>query len=191
MLHKINGLPAHVLLIHAVVVLLPLGAAMLVVGAFWPAARAKFGFLTPLIALIALVLVPITTQAGHWLQNELPNDIGHTNPQIVEHAHRGEQLLPWAIGIFVMAAAVWILDRRYELSWRPSGRDGDQVDRGEPVGAGGTAVATAARRTRTAVPVWVAAVVAVLSLAVAAGGVVQIVRIGDSGAKAVWSGSVR
>lgn len=189
MLHKINGLPAHILLIHAVVVLLPLGALMLVAGAVWPAARARFGFLTPLIALVALVLVPITTQAGEWLQNQLPNNFGHTDPRIVKHAHLGEQLLPWAAGIFVMAAVVWVLDRRYELSWRPSVRAGDGDDVDAPSG-GGTALAIV-QRTRTALPVWVAGVVAALSLVVAVGGVVQIVRIGDSGAKAVWSGTVK
>ncbi|HVU91081.1 MAG TPA: hypothetical protein VHC23_02535, partial [Jatrophihabitans sp.] len=104
MLEKINGLPAHVLLIHVVVVLIPAAAVMLVASAVWPAARAKLGFLTPAVALVALVLVPITTNAGEWLQNHLPGNIGHTNPKIRHHAELGDQLLPWAIGIFVMAA---------------------------------------------------------------------------------------
>lgn len=37
----INGLPAHVLLVHAVVVLVPLTAIMLVLAAFWPSARRR------------------------------------------------------------------------------------------------------------------------------------------------------
>jgi hypothetical protein len=27
--------------------------------------------------------VPITTHAGHWLQNHLHNDFGHTDPRIL------------------------------------------------------------------------------------------------------------
>ena len=167
MLDKINGLPAHVLLIHAVVVLVPAAAVMLVASALWPAARAKLGFFTPAVALVALVLVPITTNAGEWLQNHLPNGIGHTNPAIAHHAKLGDELLPWALGIFVMAALVWVLHRRFTFGWRP-----------------------AADGTARALPVWVTAVVAALALVVAIGAVIMLYRIGDSGAKAVWSGTV-
>ena len=186
---QINGLPAHVLLIHVVVVLVPLGAIMLMASAVWPAARAKLGFLTPAVALVALVFVPITTNAGEWLQDHLPNNIGHTNAKILHHAELGDELLPWAIGIFVMAAVVWILGRRYDLVWRPARSTGD-VDVA-PSSGGGTATLTrtAPAATRTALPVWVTAVVAVLSIAVAVGGIIMLVRIGDAGAQAAWSGS--
>jgi hypothetical protein len=36
--------------------------------------------------------------------------------------------------------------------------------------------------------VWVTAVVAALAVAVSVGGVVQLYRIGDSGARAAWDG---
>jgi heme A synthase len=163
---KINGLPAHVLLIHLVVVLLPMAAAMLVASAVWPAARAKLGFLTPGVALVALVLVPVTTNAGEWLEDHLPG--ARTNPQVRRHAELGDQLLPWAIGIFLMAAVVWLLGRRFDLSWRRSSTAG----------------------TARGLPVWATVVVAVLAVAVSVGGVVQLYRIGDSGARAVWAGQV-
>jgi hypothetical protein len=163
---KINGLPAHVLLIHVVVVFVPLAALMLVASATWPAARAKLGFLTPAVALVALVLVPVTTNAGHWLQDHLHNNFGHTDPQVVHHAALGGELLPWAIGLFVLAAAVWLLGRRYDLSWRP--------------------VAGNAAR---AFPVWATALVAVLAVVVAVGSLITLYRIGDSGAKSVWTGT--
>lgn len=47
MLHEINALPAHVLLIHLVIVPVPAAAVMLIASAVWPAARARLGFLTP------------------------------------------------------------------------------------------------------------------------------------------------
>ena len=166
---KINGLPAHVLLIHVVIVLIPIAALMLVASAVWPAARAKLGFLTPAVALVALAAVPVTTNAGHWLQDHLRGGAGHQDPAILRHAHLGGQLLPWAIGIFVMAAAVWVLGRRFDLTWRP-------------------APATTEEGTLRRLPVWITAVVAVIAIAVSVGGVVQLVRIGDSGAQAEWSG---
>jgi hypothetical protein len=167
-LDKINGLPAHVLLIHAVVVLVPLGAVMLVASAVWPAARARLGVLTPAVALVALVLVPITTHAGEWLEHHLPG--AETSPQIRRHADLGHQLLPWAVGIFLMAAAVWLLGRRFELPWRRPAPDHTSP------------------RSGRALPVWATAVIAAIAIAVSVGGVVQLYRIGDSGAKAVWAG---
>jgi hypothetical protein len=170
-LHEINGLPAHVLLIHVVIVLVPAAAVMLAASAVWPAARAKLGFLTPAVALIALVLVPITTNAGHWFQSHLPNHFGQT-AAVRHHAALGSELLPWAIGIFVLATAVWLLGRRFAYGWRA-----------EPASAEGS--------DRAALPVWVVAVLAVLAVAVAAGGVVQLYRIGDSGAKSVWGNTLK
>jgi len=187
---KINGLPAHVLLIHVVVVFVPLAALMLVAGAVWPAARAKLGFLTPASALVALIFVPITTHAGKWLQDHLPSNIGHTNPQIVRHAHLGGELLPWVVGIFVMSVVVWLLGLRYELTWRPRPEQA-AIDTATEISAGGTATLERTQRAapRTALPVWLTAVVAVVAIGVSVGGVVQLVRIGDAGAKAAWSGS--
>jgi hypothetical protein len=189
---KIAGLPAHVLLIHAVVVLLPLAAAMLVAGAVWPAARRKLGFLTPALALVVLALVPVTTHAGEWLKDRLPE-----TKAIQKHAELGDTLLPWAVGIFVVAAAIWWLGRRYELSWRPSAApdatDAPDAAAGPQQAPGGGGTTTLAKPTLSkpalqTLPVWVTAVAAVLAIGVSAGGVVQLYRIGDSGAKAVWSG---
>lgn len=167
MLDKINGLPAHVLLIHVVIVLVPLAAGMLVLSAIWPAARAKLGFLTPAVALAALVMVPITTHAGEYLQKHLPGDFGQS-AAVRHHAALGHDLWPWAVGIFVMAAVVWVVGRRYDLRWRPAG---------------------GAEHSR-AIPVWLTGVLAVLAIAVAIGGVVQLYRVGDSGAKTVWGGTL-
>ena len=73
MLDTINGVPAHVLLVHAVVVLLPLAALLAVLGAVWPAARRRLGVLTPLTALVSVLFIPLTTDAGEWLQEHVPD----------------------------------------------------------------------------------------------------------------------
>ena len=184
----IFGLPAHVLLIHAVVVLVPLAALMLVASAVWPAARARLGVLTPIVALIALVLVPITTHAGEYLEDHL----GFTNAAIRRHAELGDTLLPWAIALFVVAAAVWVLGRRFELSWNPGGsRSSEHAGSAESLGFSDSSVLTERPATKTVVPVWVTAIVAVASIAVAVGTVITIYRIGDSGAHAVWNGVLK
>jgi len=98
----IHGLPAHPLLVHAVVVLLPLAALALVLHATWPAARLRLGLVTPLLALVVLVLVPVTMHAG----DDLAQRFG-VNPLIERHRQLAHQLLPWTIALFVATVAVW------------------------------------------------------------------------------------
>ncbi|WP_375478351.1 hypothetical protein [uncultured Jatrophihabitans sp.] len=193
MLDKIGGLPTHVLLIHVVVILVPLGALMLVASALWPAARAKLGFLTPAVALVALVFVPVTANAGEYLRDHL----GFTNKAIQRHAELGGELLPWAAGVFVLAAVVWQVGRRRDLVWRrrpqsssPGGAAGSAGGHGGG-GATATLVRTEPVAVQPAAPVWATAVLSVLSVAVAVGAIWQLYRIGDSGAHAVWGGVLK
>lgn len=167
---QVNGLPSHVLLVHAVVVLVPLCAVLLAAAAVLPRARARLGVFLPLLALGCVALVPLTVSAGHWLHEQL----GEGDPLIERHEHLGEQLLPWTVGLLVLSLVVWWRGRRTPDVASPSER--------EPVGAGS--------RGEAASGVLVQALVAVLSLAVAAGAVVQVARIGESGSKAVWQGVV-
>ncbi|MGW1809752.1 DUF2231 domain-containing protein [Streptomyces sp. NPDC002078] len=152
----INGLPAHVLFVHVVVVLIPLTALALVTAALWPRAARRLGVLLPVLAFVALVSVPLTTQAGEWLERHVDDDA-----LVRRHTELGDGLLPWALGLFVLAAAVWWAGRRASA---------------EPGRGSGT--------RWSALPVRI--VVGVLSLAVAVGAVVDVYRIGDSGAKAAW-----
>ncbi|MEP6851333.1 MAG: DUF2231 domain-containing protein [bacterium] len=105
----INGLPAHALLVHFVVIFVPVAAAAVLLSVFWPAARARLGIVTPLVAFGALVSVPITTHAGQWLKDH----IGGTSPLIQRHAQLGGELLPWVLGLFVVAAGQWVWFRWY------------------------------------------------------------------------------
>ncbi|MEU9344969.1 DUF2231 domain-containing protein [Streptomyces sp. NPDC048278] len=155
----VNGLPAHVLLVHIVVVLVPLTALALVAAALWPRAARRLGVLLPVLAFAALVSVPLTTQAGEWLERHVTEDT-----LVRRHTELGDGLLPWALGLFVLATVVWWATRRGGPERAPGG--------------GGR---------RTALPVRIA--VGVLSVAVAAGAVVDVYRIGDSGAKAAWHGA--
>ena len=59
-----NGLPAHVLLVHFIVVLAPLTAVLAIVCTFWPAARQRLVWLVLTLAVITAGLTPLTTDAG-------------------------------------------------------------------------------------------------------------------------------
>lgn len=79
-------------------------------------------------------------------------------PLIDAHAELGETLLPWMAGVAVVAWALWLLSLR--------GRDAATGRHGS--------------LGRWLIPL------AVLGLVASVGAGVQVVRIGDSGAKAVW-----
>jgi hypothetical protein len=155
-LNKINGLPAHVLLVHVVVVIIPLAALFAIVGSVWPAARRKLGIITPITAFVGLVFVPPTTNAGEWLQEHVAN-----TALVRKHVELGDGLLIWAGLLFVTTSVMWLLDFSKSRDWRVP-----------PL------------LTSSLVRV----VGGVLVCAVAAVAVVQVYRIGDSGAKAAWEG---
>ncbi|QNK79577.1 hypothetical protein [Nakamurella sp. PAMC28650] len=157
---EFNGLPAHILLIHLVVVGIPVAALLTVLSAVWPAARVRLGIATPVIALLALICVPITTNAGQWLQHHVYIDPKTANGQLIlTHIRIGDGLTPWAIGLFVLALAAWGIPH---LLGREKG----------PAVLGSSATKIA---------------VGVLALAIAVVAVIQVYRIGDAGAKAAWS----
>jgi hypothetical protein len=184
--NKISGLPAHVLLVHLVVVLIPVAAAAVLVSAWWPAARRRLGAATPILAVLALIVVPITTHAGQWLLDHLPS----TTPAIDKHVNLGHGMLIWVIGLAILGVAVYVVGI---LSDRAAATV--NADQRVPVTAGGPERADAAPG-RSAQPgqraggsmFAVSLVVAVLATAVAVGSGIQIYRVGDSGAHAVWQG---
>ncbi|MFH8337619.1 DUF2231 domain-containing protein [Streptomyces sp. AM6-12] len=150
----VNGLPAHVLLVHVVVVLVPLTALALVAAAVWPQAARRLGVLLPALGLVSLVSVPLTTNAGEWLERHVDDD-----PLVRRHTELGDGLLPWALGLFVLAVVVWWAARA--------------VLRAEGGGS-----------RWSALPVRI--VLGLLSAVIAVGAVVDVYRIGDSGARAAW-----
>jgi hypothetical protein len=64
---EINGLPAHVLFVHFIVVLVPLTALLVILCALWPAARRRLVRPTVILTAVIAALTPITINAGEWL----------------------------------------------------------------------------------------------------------------------------
>lgn len=180
---RIGGLPAHALLVHLAVVLVPVAALLVVLSGWWPAARRRLGLATPAAALLALAVVPVTTRAGEWLQQRLP-----ASRLIQRHASLGHGLLPWVAGLAAVAVAVSVLDRvagrRAVTDVQVSGRT--RMPAGQHARSGpGRGVA----ESRRSGPLLAASLLlAVLALVAATGSTVQVYRIGDSGAHAVWDG---
>lgn len=104
---QVDGLPAHVLLVHLVVALVPAAALLVTAQAWSRPVRRWAGPLGALAALAAAVLVPVTTHAGEWLQDRLPEQ-----PAVERHADLGDGLLPWVLGLLALAVVGWLLDRR-------------------------------------------------------------------------------
>jgi uncharacterized membrane protein len=97
----IFGLPAHALLVHAIVVLAPLVAALEILCALWPAARRRLVWLVLVLAFAVVVLTPLTTSAGQWLYDQ---STAHA-PILETHAERAEWMIYFAIGLLVVAIA--------------------------------------------------------------------------------------
>ncbi len=149
-LTTISGLPAHALLVHAVVVLAPLTALLEILCALWPAARRRLVWLVLAFAVITAALTPITANAGEWLydQEHRHRDILNT------HAERGGLMIYFSIALLVVAVVVAL------VHWR---------------------------EVRAAAPgLAVTVLLAVVAIVVGAAAIVQVVRIGDSGAQSVW-----
>jgi uncharacterized membrane protein len=154
----LNGLPIHVLVIHVVVILVPLAALCLVLGAAWPAARARLGIATPLVALVAAISTFIAVEAGEVLQTQVASTA-------LSRAHTaiGEDLRPWVVALFALAVIQWVWYRGF-------------------TGTGRYSTTLTSRNARLAITLVLAIAIGV----VAVGAVVETVLIGESGARAAW-----
>ncbi|WP_455131892.1 DUF2231 domain-containing protein [Microbacterium aurum] len=146
----INGLPAHVLLVHGVVVLVPLTALLLALSALVPAVRRRLVWLVVALAAVTVVLTPVTTRAGEALAQRYPEPAEALNT----HMELGRVMIYFVVPLLVVSLLLAFAHVR-EVRGRPPGR--------------GLTVA-----------------LAVLAVVVATAATVHCVRVGDSGARAVW-----
>ena len=111
----IFGLPAHALLVHAIVVLAPLTALLEILCAVWPAARRRLAWLVLAFALAVVALTPLTTSAGQLLYNQQSE---HT-PILETHEERGEWMIYIAIALLVVAVVQAVQHRIESRSSEP------------------------------------------------------------------------
>ncbi len=149
-MNTVFGLPAHALLVHAVVVLAPLTALLEILCGVWPAARRRLVWLVLALAAVTAVVTPITAEAGEWLLSQRKR----VSPILQEHAELGDLMTYFSVALLVVAIALVVLHWLETRSDRP-------------------------RRAA-------AVAVAVVALVVGVSSTVQVVRIGDAGARSVW-----
>ena len=108
MLDTVRGLPTHVLLLHATVVLVPLTCLVTVVVAFWPRIRALAAW--PVVALNAVMvaMVWLTAQAGERLQVRLQGG----GPLVADHAALGGRMVWFALALLGTSVLVALLHSR-------------------------------------------------------------------------------
>lgn len=159
------GLPLHVLLVHALIVLTPFVALALIVIAAWPAARRALWLPVLIASILLLPLGLFTIEAGKWLEVRVA-----PAPLIQEHTAQGEDIVPWLVALLVLGVAVagWAVIELVAAR-RAGGQQRTGLGRGIRVG--------------------VSVVLTIAAIAVAAGTTWTIVRIGEAGSRAVWEGS--
>ena len=161
LLDSIFGLPAHPLLVHAAVVLVPLAAIGTIVIAFWPAARTRVGWIVAGLGIVGFFFAFLAKQAGEALLETTP-----VTQLVKDHAELGD----WGvIGAFLVggsATTIMLFDTF--VRWRAA--------KGEPE-------LSVTRPLRTLIGVFAV----VLSIF----GTVVLVNVGHSGAKATWSTDAR
>jgi len=107
-LKKLFGLPAHPLVVHLPIVLIPLAAVGAIAIAVRPAWRARFGWVLVGLAGISLVGVQLAMSSGEGLEDHVERSQAlHT------HTHMAESMRPLAALFFLgLLALVWFDHRR-------------------------------------------------------------------------------
>ena len=157
-LDSLLGLPAHPLLVHIPVVLIPLGALGAVLM-LCPRLRHALGWWVCAVVVGAGIATQLAISSGQSLEEYV-----RESDLVREHTRIGENIRPWLLLMFLALLGVMLIDqtmRRRAASdeARPEGRDLLQI-------AG--------------------VVLTVLSIVFAAVSVYWVYRIGHSGSKAVW-----
>lgn len=112
----VNGVPAHAVLLHFVVALVPLTALLEIVCGLWPPARrGQLMWLTLILASGTMVLTPITANAGVWLY-KLTAD---PTPILREHAARGSTMTYFAAALLAAAIGLAVLRATEHRSEKP------------------------------------------------------------------------
>lgn len=108
------GLPAHPLIVHAAVVLLPLAAAGVIAVAVAPKLRSRYTGLVVLLAAAAAGIMPLASESGESLMRAVEFSAATT-----EHVNIGETGTSAGIAVLIAALAVWGVQHRARSGRRP------------------------------------------------------------------------
>jgi uncharacterized membrane protein len=146
------GIPAHPLLVHFPLLLIPLASLAALASVAVQRHRRRLAWCAVALTAIALVSVQLALGSGEALQHRVKR-----TDLVRRHASMGGSVRLYAILLFI---ALIVLASLPQSSWTPQ----------------------RAQRRRMAV-----AAVSVVVVAAAAANIVVLVRVGHSGARAVWN----
>ena len=183
-INDIGGLPAHPLIVHLPVVLVPLATIGAIIMVLRPSWRRMFEIPTAVLAVVAAIATQLALQSGEALEEQVRH-----SELIERHSNIAEQARPWVFlfAAVMVAVVVWDVVQRRRAD--PPADDGGDVAVPATSGSAGAATVTVAERPRAAVRSRAATIaVAITAAGVLLGAVstVQIYRTGHSGATATW-----
>lgn len=161
-LDKIFGLPAHPLLVHIPVALIPLCAVGAIVMVASPSWRQRIGWVVVGLAGVAVIASQLAAGSGEAFEEALNEE----TPLIHRHAELGETFVWFAAAFFlaVLALMVWDTIQRRKGK-EEKGDDGRSAATGRAI----------------------AMILSVIVVIAAVGVTYRVYQVGHSGAKAVWS----
>jgi hypothetical protein len=102
----ILGLPVHILVVHAVVVLVPLCAVAVVVMVFSRLWRERLRWPVLILLTGAVVSTYVARQTGEWLQHKLASR-GVASADITRHVDYGSKAI-WFVLLFWLVVVGWL-----------------------------------------------------------------------------------
>ena len=179
---ELFGLPAHPLLVHAPVVLLPLaalGVLVTLVRANW---YLRYRWAVLAVGLVGALGAILAASSGEELEHQVERGAGEGVERLIEaHAEAGDTArdvaIVFAIALLAYVLVPWFLERRSAASTTTA-----------EAGEGGTVDSRIGGSDRVGGPGWLRPVLMVLVTVTAAGSVYTVVDAGHKGAEAVWAG---
>jgi hypothetical protein len=164
-LKTLFGLPAHPLLVHVPVVLIPLVGIAAIPMAFSRRVRDRLGWIVIGLTIIAGIGTQLAVMSGQALRHSVPPSTALTS-----HVHMAESLRPLVLVLFVFLVALMLSDGVPQLIV-------DRVPQLSPDSLG----RLSPERYR-----WLTPAVGLLTIVVAIGANLRLIQIGHSGASATW-----
>ncbi|MFI1578475.1 DUF2231 domain-containing protein [Embleya sp. NPDC020630] len=164
MFDTVSGLPVHVLVVHLAVVIVPAAAVASVLVAVRRPWLLRVGWWVVGLDAVAALTCFVAKESGEKLLARLDRlSDGQRAAAVQTHVDRGSDMLWYTLGLLGVTLVLLLVARHR---------------------------AAATFRPRTIPPI-VVPIVAVLTVAAAVLAVVQVVRVGESGSKAVWHDTVK
>ena len=117
MFDQINGLPVHVLVLHAAVVFVPLLALGAIVYALVGSWRPKIGWAVLLLGIVAPICTFVAKESGEKLYDRLaPNMADASRKMLDQHQGFGSDTFLWTLALGVVSIVTVALTSREKSS---------------------------------------------------------------------------